>query len=211
MRIALLGASGRTGRRVLAEAAQRGHDVSVLVRDPARLPADLPTGVRVVVGDSTSPEALTELVKEADVVLSALGPTGKDHHLHESTAQALVSVMQEPGPRRFVGVSGAGVDVPGDQKALGDKVISALILRLGGQAVKDKPAEYAVWAGSNLDWTLVRPPRLNDDAGTGAIEHDAHRSTQSTKLTRADLAALVLDVAEHDLYVRSAPFVANRR
>jgi putative NADH-flavin reductase len=210
LRIALLGGSGRTGRHVLSAAAQRGHDVSALVRDPARLPADLPPGTRVVVGDSTSPEALTDLLKDADVVISALGPTGKDRHLHENTARALVSVMQERGPRRFVGVSGAGIDVPGDHKAPKDKVISALIMRIGGKAVKDKPAEYAVWSASDLDWTLVRPPRLNDGPGTGAVEHDPHRSTKSTRLSRADLAAFVLDVAEQGLYPRTAPFVANR-
>jgi putative NADH-flavin reductase len=141
VRIALLGASGRTGRHVLSAAAQRGHEVSVLVRDPARLPADVPPETRVVVGDSISPTALTELVKDADVVLSTPGPTAKDRHLHESTAHALLSVMRERGPRRFVGVSGAGVDVPGDEKATRDRLISGLIMRLCGEAVKDKPAE----------------------------------------------------------------------
>ena len=113
--------------------------------------------------------------------------------------------MRERGPRRFVGVSGAGVDVPGDEKATRDRVISGLIMRLGGEAVKDKPAEYAVWSGSDLDWTLVLPPRLNDEPGTGAVEHDPRRSTKSTKLSRADLAAFLLDVAEQGLYVRAAP------
>ena len=65
--------------------------------------------------------------------------------------------------------------------------------------------------GRDLDWTLVRPPRLNDGPSIGEVEHDAHRSTKSTKLSRADLAALVLDVAEQGVYVRPAPFVANRR
>ena len=143
-------------------------------------------------------------------MVSALGPTGKEGDLHTRTAGALISIMTRTGPRRFVGVSGAGIDVPGDRKTITNKAISALIQLLGGNVVKDKPAEYAAWAASVLDWTLVRPPRLVDGpASTRPLEHDAHRSTRSTKITRADLGAFLIDVVEHDLYSCQAPFVAT--
>ncbi len=89
-------------------------------------------------------------------------------------------------------------------------MISKLIQTLGGAVVKDKPAEYEVFAASDLDWTLVRPPRLQDGAATGRLEHDAHRSTQSTKIHRTDLASFLVDVVEQELYVKQAPFVATR-
>lgn len=211
MKIALIGATGRTGRHTLQTALDRGHDVTVLVRDPAKLPADVREKVRTVVGDSTDPAAVAELLAGADVVVSALGPTGKQPELHTRTARALVDVMTTAGPRRFVGISGAGIDVPGDSKATKDKIISRLIQTFGGDIFKDKPAEHAVWVGSGLDWTLVRPPRLVDGAATGRVEHDAHRSTRSSKITRGDLGVVVLDVVEQDLYVGLAPFVATSR
>ena len=194
MKIALIGATGRTGIHALTTALDRGHDVRVLVRDPLRLPAEARDRVSVVVGDSTDPTTLADLLTGVDAVVSALGPTGKQADLHTRTAQALISLMEATGPRRFVGVSGAGIDVPGDQKAPKDKAISWLIRTLGGNVVKDKPAEYAAWAASSLTWTLVR-----------------HRSTRSTKITRADLGAFLIDVAEQDLYPRTAPFVAMAR
>ncbi|PRZ08857.1 putative NADH-flavin reductase [Isoptericola sp. CG 20/1183] len=211
MKIALVGATGRTGRHALTTALEHGHDVSVLVRRPDRLPAEVRGQVRVVVGDSTDPAALGELVRGAEAVVSALGPTAKEADLHTRTARALVDVMAAHGPRRFVGVSGAGIDVPGDRKAGKDKVISWLIRTLGGDVVKDKPAEHAVWSASGLDWTLVRPPRLVDGEATGRLEHDAHRSTRSTTIRRADLGAFLVDVAEGDRYARQAPFVATAR
>lgn len=73
----------------------------------------------------------------------------------------------------------------------------------------DKPAEYKVWAGTDLNWTLVRPPRLRDGPPAGRIEHDAHRSTQSTTMTRGDLAVFLADVLDRDLYPQAAPFVAT--
>ena len=210
MKLALIGATGRTGTHMLAAALERGHDVTALVRDPDKLDPRARAAVRVVVGDATDPEALTDLVTGVDAVVSAMGPTVREGDLHTRTAGALIAIMTRTGPRRFVGVSGAGIDVPGDRKTPTAKAISALIQLLGGGVVKDKPAEHRAWAASRLDWTLVRPPRLVDGpASTGALEHDAHRSTRSTKITRADLGAFLVDVVEQDLYPRQAPFVAT--
>jgi putative NADH-flavin reductase len=206
--VAVLGATGRTGHLVVSELLRRQHRVTVLVRDPGKL-GDRAGRVRVVTGDSRDPVALTALLDGADAVVSALGPTAKEPTLHRDTATALVAVMTTAGLRRFIGISGAGIDVPGDQKVWRDRVISTLITRFGGAVVADKPAEYRVWADSGLDWTLVRPPRLRDGAATGTVEHDATRSTRSTSMRRADLAAFLVDVLEQDLYLQTAPFAAT--
>ena len=207
MKVAVLGATGRTGRAVVTELLRRGHDVTVLARDPGKL-VDGADSVRVVTGQSRDPAALTELVTGVDVVISALGPVAKDHTLHRDTAAVLIPVMQQAGVTRFIGVSGAGIDVPGDRKSPSAKVISTLIQALGGKVVADKPAEYAAWASSDRDWTLVRPPRLQDGEASGRVEHHAHRSCRATTVRRSDLAIFLVDVLEQDLYSRQAPFVA---
>lgn len=210
MKIAVIGATGRSGRLLVAELLRRGHTVTVLVRDPAKL-GDLAQQVQIVTGDSRNRGDLERLLADVEAVVSALGPTAKEKNLHTETATALVDAMHAAGVARFVGVSGAGIDVPGDEKALSAKIISKAIQTLGGVVVKDKPAEYAVYAASDLAWTLVRPPRLVDGEPTGRVEHHAHRSTKSTKITRADLAVFVADVVEQDLYPRQAPFTATAR
>ncbi len=172
MEIVVLGATGRTGRRVVEEALRRGHGVRAVVRDPAT--AALPQGVDVRAGDARDG-----------------------------------AVLREAGVRRFVGISGAGIDVPGDRKSRRDRIVSALIQRLGGAAVADKPREYAVWAQSGLDWTLVRPPRLTDDPATGRVEHHASTSPRATAVGRDDLAAFVLDCVEQSSYVGAAPLVGK--
>ena len=210
MEVAVLGATGRTGRPLVAELLRRGHEVSALARDPGAL-GEVSGEVRVVRGSSRDAAALADLVAGADAVVSALGPTGRDTTLHQDTAAFLVPVMRQAGVERFVGVSGAGIDVPGDRKSPSARVISFLIRRLGGAAVADKPAEYAVWAASDRDWTLVRPPRLKDVAATGAVEHHASTSCRATWVSRADLAAFLVDCLEQHLYPRQAPLVAAGR
>lgn len=208
MKIALIGATGRTGTLVLDELLRREHTVTALVRDPAKLTT---THARLTVlpGDSRDSAALARLVDGAHAVLSALGPTTREASLHTDTANALIAAMQRAGLTRFVGVSGAGIDVPDDEKSLSARLISKIIQTFGGAVVQDKPAEYAAYAASDLDWTLVRPPRLTDGPATGRLEHHAHRSTTSTKITRADLATFLVDVAEQGLYLHQAPFVAT--
>jgi uncharacterized protein YbjT (DUF2867 family) len=104
-----------------------------------------------------------------------------------------------------------GVAVPGDRRSPSAAVATKVVRLVGGPLARDKREEYAVFAASDLDWTLARPPRLVDGEETAHVEHDAHRSTRSSKIVRADLATFLVDVAEHGWYVRQAPFVATGR
>lgn len=210
MRIAVIGATGRTGQPLVEELLRRGHAVALLIRTPVKLGPDVRERVDVVPGTSTDAAALERLVRGADAVISALGPTAKEASLHTDTANALIGVMSNLGVKRFVGVSGAGIDVPGDQKGPRDRFISFLIQKLGGAVVEDKPREYLAYEASDLDWTLVRAPRLVGGQATGNVYSDARRPGRSSSIRRADLAVFLADVVEQDLYPRAAPFVSQR-
>ena len=206
MRIAVIAAAGRTGALVVAELLRRGHDVTALVRHPEKLGATADQ-VRVVVGDATDAGALDRLLEGADVVVSALGPTSRTSTVVSETAGALVAAMDRAGVRRYVGISGAGTDVPGDRKGAKDRAISRVVRAVGGAMAADKAAEYRIWVGSDVDFTLVRPPRLVDGPPTGRVLHDAHPPGPSSAIRRADLAAFVADEVEQARYPRLAPFV----
>ncbi|WP_175486262.1 NAD(P)-dependent oxidoreductase [Geodermatophilus poikilotrophus] len=205
--MAVLGATGTTGRLLVDELLRRGHTVVALTRAPQ---PDGPEAVSWVAGDARDAGALAALVRGADAVVSALGPRRSDRTVHREVAPLLVTAMEEAGVRRFVGISGAGIDVPGDRKSRRDRVVSALVQRLGGQTVRDKALEWQTWADSRLDWTLVRPPRLVDGPPTGQVEHSAHHSPRRTSIPRADLAAFLADLVDRPDYVQQAPLVAGR-
>lgn len=207
MRIAVLGATGRTGQLVVAELLRRGHELTVLVRNPEKLGAAA-GAVRVVTGSSTDSEALASLLDGAQAVVSALGPTSRDSTVMSDTARVLLPAMEQRGIRRYVGVSGTGVDMEGDLKGRKDRLISSMIRRVGGPMATDKAQEYRILLASDLDWTLARPPRLVDGPATGRVVHDAHTPGRSSSIRRADLAAFLADVVEQDLYIGQAPFVS---
>ena len=207
MRIAVLGGTGRTGQLLVAELRRRGHELTVLARTPEKLGAT-ERAVRVVTGASADADALASLLEGAGAVVSALGPTSRDSTVMSDTARVLVPAMEERGIRRYVGVSGMGVDMEGDLKGRKHRLISSMIRRVGGPMATDKAHEYRILLASDLDWTVVRPPRLVDGPPTGRVVHDAHTPGRSSSIRRADLAAFLADVVEQDLYIGQAPFVS---
>ncbi|WP_375388844.1 NAD(P)-dependent oxidoreductase [uncultured Amnibacterium sp.] len=209
MRIAVLGATGRTGRLLADELLRRDHEVVALVRDAAS--AALQPRVGTVEGDARDAAAVDRLLTGTAAVCSALGPRRGDPAIAADVAEVLIAAMRTRGVRRFVGISGAGVTIPGDRKSPRDRAISAAMQRLGGAMVRDKRDEYERWAASGLDWTLVRPPRLVDTDAAGAVEHAASTSPRRTSIARADLAAFLVDCVEQGRYVGAAPLVARGR
>lgn len=108
-KIALFGATGTIGTRVLREALDRGHEVTAVVRDPAKL-AD--SGAEVMLGDVLDPHSVAEAAAGQDVVVSAVGPGGGDPAVLVTAAKSLIGGVCTLGPDvprpRVVVVGGAG-------------------------------------------------------------------------------------------------------
>lgn len=208
MKLAVLGGTGRTGTLLVDELLANGHEVNLLARD-ARKAAAVAHRVNLVEGDIRDSDAVASALKGVDSIASALGPVGRDTTLLRDTAQMLTAAMMRAGISRYVGISVAGLTLPGDRKRPRDQVISWLLNRLGGELAKDKIAEYDVWRHSGLDWTLARVPRLIDGP-VSDVDVDEHVSGRRTTLTRANLARFIAVASVEGRYVHSAPFVSDR-
>ncbi|WP_202800353.1 NAD(P)H-binding protein [Nitratireductor aquibiodomus] len=93
MRILVFGASGNVGRRVVAEALQRGHEVTAVVRDPDRARRSLENAT-IVVGNAAAPQDVARLSADQDVVVSATRPKLGSEHEHPSTAESLLKGLR---------------------------------------------------------------------------------------------------------------------
>lgn len=204
----VLGGTGRTGRLLAADLLADGHDVAMLVREPAKA-ATVADRVTIAAGDIRDTAAVATAINGADAVASALGPVVKDTTLLRDTAAIVVRAMGDAHVSRYVGISGAGLTLPGDRKRNRDRIIFWLLNSLGGMLAKDKIAERAIWQRSGLDWTLVRVPGLVDGAAR-EVDHDAHLSGRRTTLRRSDLARFITETVANGDYSRSSPFVSDR-
>jgi putative NADH-flavin reductase len=106
MHIALYGATGNSGSRILSELLTRGYQVTAIVRDPARLSAR--PSLTVVPGDVSSVDDIATKIKGADAVVSAYAPPPDDTDQLVEVTQRLIDAVRKAGVPRLLIVGGAG-------------------------------------------------------------------------------------------------------
>lgn len=206
-RILVLGATGGTGRLIVAQALARGYDVAVLVRSPEKA-TDL-RGVTVIVGDARNEVALRQALNGRDAVVSALGTPAspfREVTLLSTATKALVAAMKAVGVNRLVAITGIGAgNSAGHGGFLFDHLIFPLLLR---KVYADKNRQEAIIRDSGLDWVLVRPAILSNKPGRGGVRALTDLSHfHGGSIAREDVARFVLDQVESDTWVRQAPLI----
>jgi putative NADH-flavin reductase len=195
VKIAVFGATGRTGRLITAGALERGHVVTALVREPARLGA-LRERVHVVQGDVLDGGAVSDAVDGQDAVLVALGVATKKSDPAVSSLGTLnvIRSMQRYGARRLVVLSAGGTQPGRDPNLpwLYERVVKPLFLHA---AYADLRRMETSVRQSQLDWTIVRVSgRLTDEPPRGEYRVEPGYSIPGgRRIARADVAELMLD------------------
>ncbi|RYX86772.1 NAD(P)-dependent oxidoreductase [bacterium] len=108
MKIALYGATGNLGQRILREALERGHEVTAIVRDPARLDV-ANERLTVVTGNITDAASVAQDVRGHDAVIGSISGRrdGNADHIIVA-AETVLKALPESGVKRLVWVGGAG-------------------------------------------------------------------------------------------------------
>lgn len=206
MKIVVLGASGATGREVVAQALEAGIDVTAVVREGSAAP-DGATVVRAELGDTAR---LATALHGADAVVSALGPRGRGPTtVCSDGVRAAVAAMRETGVRRLLLVSAAGL--PADGEDLLTRVVARPIVgRVFRHVYADLAAAERVARDSGLEWTIVRPARLTGGPRTGRYRRAVDRHVRGGHTTvRADVAEELLRAVGDDATAGHMVAIAN--
>ncbi|SNT44944.1 NAD(P)-dependent oxidoreductase [Rhodococcoides kyotonense] len=207
-RIVVLGAGGRTGRLIVDTSLRAGHDTLAVVRSPER--ADLPPHDRLEVGtgDALDVASLERLLRAGDVVVSAIGPSGrKSNGLYTNAAHAVVGATARTGAHRLVAITSSGVrsDDPGHPWWY-----RRFLVPFMRNTYHDMARMESVVGDSPLDWTFVRPGRLLDEPATGdyRVENEANPAG-GIGVPRQDVADFVIACAEDDTWSRKYPTITR--
>jgi len=216
MRIAVFGATGRTGRPLVDRALDRGHEVVAFVRNPA----DLPSAVRdddrvsVIEGNAYGGDGVDRAIggdDPVDAVVSVLGRSSESpDDLLTEAGRHVLAAMDRHGVERLVTLVGAGVREEGESVSLGGKVMGSLLRLLARSTLEDAVDHVESVRASDARWTVVRGPRLTDGPHTGEFRHGTGLALGVRDVAaRANVAEFVLDCLEKDLYVHEMPKVAD--
>lgn len=211
MRIAVIGATGRTGRHVIEQGLARGHRMSALARRPKAVTQRDPNLV-IAEADVLEADQLTAGLSGAEAVVSTLGAGASRAPTviySQGIANAL-SAMDANGISHLAVISAAPVGPREQHPFLARRFAMPILQRVFGASYDDMRRMEAILRTSDINWVSLRPPRLVSKPGTGHYRLDPSRPLpQARSLTHADLASALLDSLDRpDLY-RRAVFVAN--
>jgi putative NADH-flavin reductase len=209
MRLLVVGANGRTGRLLVRRALDHGHDVTAFVRS-APAPGSSDPRASTIVGDALSPETLPPAMAGQDAVVSLLAPRPRRNgRVYVEGTRNLADAAAAAGVRRFVAVSAEGAGVDPRLLPLGYRLVMRIpvVARLYPDIARmDRDLE----GRSQLDWTIVAPAVLTNGPSTGGYRVVAGGVVPGgLSLSRADLAAFLLEVVESGAHVHERVSVAT--
>ncbi|MEU4830667.1 NAD(P)H-binding protein [Streptosporangium sp. NPDC023615] len=204
--VVVFGAGGRAGRAITAEARERGHRVTAVVRDPGRHPGIEAEGVRVVRGDITDARSVSAIVPGHDAVVHAVSPfsgpeqglAGLDPRFFARAADALLQGLTEARVPRLVLIGlFANLDDARGRPVMDDPSVFPAELRPFAVAHAADLDRLRAVKDTDIDWLILTPPALLEVTGprTGRyrIEGEAVPQPKDAHLSYADLAVAVID------------------
>ena len=200
MRITVFGAAGNVGRRVVSEALSRGHEVTAVVRDPARFD-ELPAGAIAHVGDAANIDDVVRLSHGKDAVVNATRSATSNRDEVAATTDTLMDGLARTGVRLLIVGGAASLSVPGTagRTVLDDPRFLSPATRSIGEA---SLAQLQVClAETRVDWVYLSPPaRLFPGLRTGNYRLGTDEllldSAGHSEISIEDLAVVLLDEAE---------------
>jgi putative NADH-flavin reductase len=211
MKIAVLGSTGFVGKILIHKAVAAGYEVKTLVRNPDKL-NDISDNIEITVGSVFDPSAIETTIVGTEAVLSTIGPPRRNPgnpELYEKVMKDIVRIMDKHGIKRYIHIGGAAHQGGENETWNFDRKFLRLFLTLFGKNILiAKHLEWEVLKSSDLDWTLIRPPRIANEAASGNIFVD-EKYLKSLKVSVEDLTDFILQQISSNEWIRKAPLIST--
>ena len=206
MHIALIGATGFVGTALLNELLQRGHRVTALARDPAKLP--LREGLTVVQANATDAAQVAQAVRGVDAVASAYNPGWTHPDLHDEFlrgSRAITAGVKAAGVQRLLVVGGAGSLYVAPNLQLIDTPDFPAEYKEGAEGARQ--ALNLLQTETALAWSFISPPALlQPGARSGQFRIGGDQLLMNgdapAQISVADLAVAIIDELERPHHLR---------
>lgn len=203
MKITIIGASGFIGGALLAEALERGHEVTAIVRNPEKITVSNPK-LTVKQGDVTDADKLAELIKGCEAVVSSFNAF--DTPTYMNMIHGLVNGVRKAGIKRVLVVSGAGsLEVAPGLQLLDTPEFPA---EWKGIATAAREGFYWLREQNDLDWTAMSPAAYifpGERTGKFRLGKDTlvTDAEGNSKISNKDYAVALIDELEKNQHVKA--------
>jgi putative NADH-flavin reductase len=210
MKVTIFGATGLLGRECLSQCLEAGHEVTLLLRTPSKLPAELRNRVSIVEGNGLDPEAVEKaLAGGAEGILFAVGIDGKSpEDLCTDITRNIIASMRKLGIERLVWCGGGNTVGDEDVVSFGSKFVGWFSGTFMGLRHRDKLHQIALLRDSrDVEWVGIRPLQMNKGPRRGSYRVGFHRYGPMSKITAADCAQEMIRMLDGDTWLHRAPVI----
>jgi len=194
LNILIIGAYGGIGKNAVEIALNKGHYVTAMVRDPAKL-AITHSNLKIVKGDIMHPETFENYLNNQDAIISAVG--GKMNEpttLYSEGNNNLLKAMKKMNINRAFFISAAAIEISPVQPFIIRLATKYIVQKLFGWGYADQRVMEKLVKESNINWTVMRPPRLTNKPATGNYRIAINSFLKKClSISRADVAGFMVD------------------
>jgi putative NADH-flavin reductase len=205
--IAIIGGTGKSGKYLVAQLLSKGQAFKLLVRDLRNFQIKSPL-IELVQGDVRDYTAVQALLKGCRAVISTLGQPKGESPIFSAATVNVLRAMDAYGVKRYILTTGLNVDTPSDQKGSRTSAATEWMKANYTATTADKQEEYALLAGSAIDWTLVRLPMIELSENKGRVATSLE-DCPGDKIGSTDLADFLIAQLVEKEFLRKSPFIAN--
>lgn len=208
LRVLVIGATGGTGRQLVQQALEQGHQVTAFVRNPSKLQIEHPN-LQIATGNVLDYASLESAMHGQSAVLCALGHKRffYPNKIQSNGMRNILRAMQAGDVPRLICETALGIGNSVGRLGLPHTFfILPLILPF---YMWDKLRQEELIAASDRDWVIVRPGVLTNGAARGRYRHgpDLGSYLWPVRISRADVADFMLKQLTNDIYIGAAPAI----
>jgi putative NADH-flavin reductase len=202
--IIVFGASGGTGLEVVEQALAAGHHVTAVLRNSDIFPIRHEQ-LRIIKGDVFNPVGYENLFFGTDFVISCLGTHKRvPTNVYSVGVTNILQAMKKVGISRIICLSASAVEVPLNASFMVKLIIKNIVQRIFKYSFADMLKMEKILQDSDLDWTVIRPPRLLNGDKTGKYRVSINSFlTNPSSINRSDLAHYIIHHLEDEKTYKS--------
>lgn len=209
IKIAIVGGTGKSGKYLVKQLISQGYNFKLLLRNSENFQSSSPL-LEVVKGDITNYSSVCKLIKGCQAVISTLGlgiPASEPTIFSQATTNILQG-MNKWNVHRYIVITGLNVDTPFDRKNPKTALGTDWMKKNFPISTANKQSEYEILTNSNVDWTLVRLPLIEQTDNTNQISVSLE-DCLGDKISATDLAHFLIEQLSDDTFIRKSPFIAS--
>lgn len=206
--VAVIGGTGKAGKYLVKQLLLQNFRIKLLHRKPETLTFDNLL-IEIVKGDARDYAAIHNLLDGCDAVLSCLSQPVGEPTIFSDATRNILKAMAAHHISRYITTAGLNVDTPLDKKSPQTQFGTNWMYENFPATTKDRQVEYQLLVDSNVDWTIVRLPLINQTDEINEIVISLI-DCPGNNISATNLALFMIRALNDDEFIKQAPFIADK-